>query len=167
MVSAVRRLKAFLLAELIGSLLCIGVIIFGTALFMFLCELIGFLPYSDRPGPGFYSWFPLRTFSDIGKEAWFQLGFALFAAPSFAIYAIPLLTIFMALRLTNINRWFLGVPAALLFGFLGFYSMAALGWYIAISGVGVIATGVLGIVFGALCFLLWFRKSLGHSLQTT
>ena len=30
-----RRLKAFLFAELIGSLLCVGMIVFGTALFMY------------------------------------------------------------------------------------------------------------------------------------
>jgi hypothetical protein len=162
-----RRLKAFLVAELIGSLLCIGVIVFGDALFMFLCEFVGFLPYSDRPGPGFYGWFPMRSLSDIGTAAWFQLGFALFAAPFFAMYAVPVLTIFMALRLTTLNRWFVAVPAALVFGFLGFYLMAGLGWYIAISGVGVIAAGVLGIAFGALCFLLWFRKPLGQPPQTS
>ena len=156
-----RRLKAFLLAELIGSLLCIGITVFGTAFFMFLSEFVGFLPYSDRPGPGFYGWFPMRSLSDVGTAAWFQLGFALFAAPFFAMYAIPALTVFLALRLTTVNRWFLAVPAALVFGLLGFYLMAALGWYIAISGVGVIAAGVLGFAFGALCFLLWFRRPLG------
>jgi hypothetical protein len=76
-----RRLKAFLLAELLGSLLCVGIIVFGTAVFMFLCQFVGFLPYSDRPGPGFYGWFPLRSLSEIGEAAWFQLSFALFAAP--------------------------------------------------------------------------------------
>jgi len=157
-----RRLKAFLIAELFGSLLCIGVIVFGTALFMFLCQFVGFLPYSDRPGPGFYGWFPLRSLSDIGGAAWFQLGLA----PFFAMYAIPALTIFLALRLTTINRWFLAVPAALVFGFLAFYLMAGIGWYIAISGTAVIAAGVLGIAFGAVCFLLWFRRPLGQPSQT-
>jgi hypothetical protein len=162
-----RRLKAFLVAELLGSLLCVGIIVFGTALFMFLCQLIGFLPYSDRPGPGFYGWFPLRTLSDIGGAAWFQLSFALFAAPLFAMYAIPALTIFLALRLTPINRWFLAVPAALVFGFLALYLMAGIGWYIAISGAAVIAAGVFGIAFGVLCFLVWFRRPLGQPAATT
>jgi hypothetical protein len=162
-----RRLKVFLFAELVGTLLCVGIIVFGTALFMFLCEFVGFVPYSDRPGPGFYGWLPLRSLSDVGAAAWFQLGFALFAAPFFAMYAVPALTIFFALRLTTINRWFLAVPAALVFGFVAFYIMAAMGWYIAISGVAVIAAGVLGIVFGALCFLLWFPRPLGQPPKIT
>jgi hypothetical protein len=162
-----RRLKAFLFAELIGSLLCIGIIVFGTALFMFVCEFVGFLPYSDRPGPEFYGWFPMRSLTDIGTAAWFQLSFALFAAPFFAMYAVPALAFFFAVRLTAINRWFVAVPAALVFGFLALYIMAAMGWYIAISGAAVVAAGVLGIVFGTLCFLLWFRRPLGQPSQTT
>jgi hypothetical protein len=162
-----RRLKAFLLAELLGSLLCVGIIVFGTALFIFLCQLVGFLPYSDRPGPGFYGWFPLRTLSDIGGAAWFDLSFGIFAAPFFLMYAILILTLFLALRLSTINRWFLAVPAALVFGFLSLYVMGGIGWYIAISGVAIIAAGVLGLAFGALCFLLWFRKPLGQPPQTT
>ena len=156
------RFKAFLRAELIGSLLCVAIIVFGSALFMFLCQLVGFLPYSDRPGPGFYGWFPLRTLPEIGRAAWFQLSFALFASPFVAMYAVPLLAVFLIARLTAINRWYLAVPAALLFGLLGFYMMAAIGWYIAISVVGVIAGGVLGVAFGAWCFLICFPAPLGQ-----
>ena len=157
-----RRLKAFLVAELVGSLVCIGLVVFGSALFMFLCQFVGFLPYSDRPGPGFYGWFPLRSLSDIARAAWFQLSFALFTAPFFAMYAVPALAAFLLLRLTHINRWFIAVPAALVFGFLGLFMVGAMGWYIAISAAGVYAAGVLGIIFGALCFLLWYRRPLGQ-----
>src|SRR5262249_43992708 len=107
------------------------------------------------------------SLSDIGEAAWFQFTFALLTAPFFLMYAIPALTVFLALRLTTINRWFLAVPAALIFGFLALYIMAAIGWYIAISGAAVIAAGVLGVAFGALCFLLWFRKPLGQATQST
>jgi hypothetical protein len=93
-----RRLKAFLVAEILGSLLCVGIVVFGTALFILLCQFVGFLPYSDRPGPGFYGWFPLRTLSDIGGAAWFDLSFGIFAAPFFLMYAMPALTLFLALR---------------------------------------------------------------------
>jgi hypothetical protein len=110
-----RWLKAFLLAELLGSLACIGIVVFGSAFFMFICQFVGFLPYSDRLGPGFYRWFPLRSFSDIGGAAWFYLSFALFTAPFFAMYAVPALTIFSCCgkppstvgSLSSPPRWYL------------------------------------------------------------
>jgi hypothetical protein len=40
------------------------IVIGGTCLFLIVVQLVGYLPCSDRPGPGWYGLFPKITLAD-------------------------------------------------------------------------------------------------------
>jgi hypothetical protein len=161
-----RKLKAFLLADLKATVLYLAFVVFGTVAFMFVVSFIGYVPYSDRPGPGFYGWFPLRSLSDIGSTAWFFFSWGLMVVPFFAIYAVPAVGILVALRLTRVLPWVLATIACVVLGFLASYTIDGMGWYIAIALPPVIFAHVLGCLFGAWCFLCLLPRPLGDAPPT-
>jgi hypothetical protein len=108
---------------------------------------IGYLPYSDRPGPG---WQPPH-FPSV-QELRFFAGFAALLFPATALYGSFFALGAGILSFCKLPRWALrivaGVPAFLAGGLL----MAAVGWLIAISAVGVyVAAGCAGF-WGLLIF---------------
>jgi hypothetical protein len=103
---------------------------------------IGYLPYSDRPGPGWQT--PhLPALRELG----FFVGFAILLFPAAAFYGSFFALGSAILGFCRLPRWALRiiaiVPAFLSDGLL----MAGVGWYIAISAVGVYVA--------AACASLW------------
>jgi hypothetical protein len=160
-----RKLKTFLVADVKATVFYLGFVVFGTVAFMLIVSFVGYLPYSDRPGPGFHGWFPLRTLSDIGGTLWFFFSWGLLVLPFFAIYAVPAVAILVALRFSSIHRWVLAMLACVVLGYLAGYNVAGMGWYIAIAWPPVVCAHVLGCVFGAWCFLYLLPKRLGDATQ--
>ena len=114
-------------------------------LLLLIVNCSGYLPYSDRPGPGWQS--PHLPSKD---ELGFFLGFAAYMVRPTAIYALAFGVIGLLFGLCSLPRWLvrlLGSPLALIAA--GFLMMAA-GWMIAISALGIYVAAVCGFVWGLL-----------------
>jgi len=138
----IEELRSLILSALLYAAVLAG----GVWLCLVVSSAIGYLPYSDRPGPG---WFTahLPTLGELG----FFGSWALFFVGPFALFWGAILFAF-----TRLSSW-LGSPKWLLrilggfFGaVLGLLGIEAAGWYIAISAVAVYAGALLGLTYGAL-----------------
>ena len=133
--------KAVLCAVLYAAVLAGGIFLLLVA-----TSVIGYLPYSDRPGPG---WFVAHL--PTMRESGFFASWSLFFVGPFALLWGPGLWLFIRLvGWLDAPRLLLRVLGGLLAGFLSLFGIAAAGWYIAISAVAVYGGGVLGLLFGAL-----------------
>jgi hypothetical protein len=129
--------------------LYIACVVGGTLLVLVGSSLIGYLPYSDRPGPGWHgagvNWQELRFF----------LSWSLLLLPSVAIIGLALAVFGQVLAALRSPRWFLALVGALIGGYLALIAVVGAGWYIAIAATPVYAAGVFGLLFGILLFPRW------------
>jgi hypothetical protein len=132
---------------------CLGsyalVVAAGTLLFLIGSSIVGYLAYSDRPGPGWgqgvFSWSEVKFF--VG---WLPLLF------NFLLYLGAVLFPFARLLgWFQAPRWVVRVFGGLLSGISGLVGVLAAGWYIAISQYPVYAGAISGIIYGA-CLLPHF-----------
>lgn len=122
-------------------------------LLLLVINCIGYLPYSDRPGPGWQApHFPQK--SEIG----FFIGFALYIAVPALIYALVQGILGLIYGLCSFPRWLIRVCG----GLTGFVStgllMASAGWMIAISALGVYIAAGSGLMWGVLILPLLVVK---------
>ena len=142
--------------RVVGRIVAFVAIVLVTLGVLFIgASAIGFLVYSDRPGPGFYG---LRLALDLA-EARFLLSFLGFlVVPLLFVGSVVLAVelIYVRLRLPSASIRLVGALAAGLFTGL---VTASMGWYIALAGE---ASG-LALVVGALAAFVMFprRLSLG------
>ena len=144
-----RRSILDLFKKLVTSVLLYGLVL-GGGVFVLLVvtSAVGYLPYSDRPGPGWFS--PhLPSLQELG----FFGSWVFFFVGPFALLWGAILFAFI-----SVTGW-LGAPKLLLrilgglfAAALGLLGIASAGWYIAISAVGGFGGGVIGLVYGV--FLL-------------
>ena len=124
-------------------------------LLLLLINCVGYLPYSDRPGPG---WQPAHLPSK--DELRFFLSFAQALLPGSALYGGMFGLAGLLFGVCSVPRWvirLLGAPLAFLASAL---IMSAAGWMIAISALGVyVAAGCAAIWALLLLPLLVVPKS--------
>ena len=102
---------------------------------------IGYLPYSDRPGPGWQT-----PHLPMLAELKFFVGFAALLLPATALYGSFFAIGAAILGFCRLPRWALRVVAVVPAFLAGGLLMAGVGWFIAISTVGVyIAAGCAGL----------------------
>lgn len=137
-------IKTFLieLGKTIGLYLL--VVVGGTVVLLVASSFIGYLPYSDRPGPG---WHGFRWGIGIREIGFFLSWAALVVIPGAVVGALLFLSI-QLLQWIHAPRWAIATLGAVVSGFLSFYLIAAMGWYIALDAFPVYGAGVLGCVFG-------------------
>ena len=141
-----RSILAHLKDAIYCAILYAAVLGGGVFLLLVVSSAIGYLPYSDRPGPGWFS--PhLPTLQELrffGSWAFFFVGpFALFWGA----------VLFLFVRLTGwlgAPKWLLRVLGGFFAGALGLLGIAAAGWYIALSAAAVYGGAILGVIFGAI-----------------
>ena len=106
---------------------------------------IGYLPYSDRPGPG---WFRphLPTLQELGLYASWTF---FFVAPFALLWGAILFVFAQLISWLGAPVWTLRILGGFLAAALGLLGIEAAGWYIAISTVAVCGGAVLGFVYGA------------------
>lgn len=127
----------------------------GVVLVLILSSIIGYLPYSDRPGPGWHGpHFSIR-------EAWFFLTWSLSFVPYSIIYGTGVYFLSQLMRLLRIPFLARAALSGLLSGFVSMHLVAGAGWMIAIAGPPVYISGIIGLVYGA-----WLLpRYLGHDLR--
>jgi hypothetical protein len=129
----------------------------GVFLSLILLSVIGYLPYSDRPGPGWQG----SHFSF--HETWFFLTWSISFAPYSIVYGTGVYLLSQLLRRIRISYFIRAALTGLASGFVSMYLVAGSGWIIAIAGPPVYISGCLGLVYGA-----WILpKYLGKDLQGT
>ncbi len=141
------------LLDLLRSIgLYILVVVGGSLCFLSLAPVFGYLPYSDRPGPGWIGKFPAIGWADFWHSIDFLLGWALLLVPYASVAGLIVFTVARLLERFKTPRVVVAIVAALLAGFVSGYIVLGIGWYIAIADAPVYFAIVLGLIFGG--FLL-------------
>ena len=125
------------------------VVVGGVLVFLAFAPVFGYLPYSDRPGPGWFGSFPAVTWSEFWGGASFHLGWTLFLAPYAAVCGLILFLVARLLERLRTPRIGVAVVSGLLAGFLSGYIVLGIGWYIAIAAPPVYVAMGLGVLYGA------------------
>lgn len=122
----------------------VGLIAVGLALTLTISSAIGYLPYSDRPGPGWTE--PFFSLEQTGFYLSWSVGLLL---PT-AIYGTVVFACGRALRVFDaplvITRVFGGLSA----GLIALVVAAGMGWYISMAEFPVLVAAGLGVAWGAL-----------------
>jgi hypothetical protein len=107
----------------------------------------GYLPYSDRPGPGWQ-----RPHLPSKDDLQFFFGFAVLLLRGTALYGGLFALLAGLLGLCRVPRWGLRVISTPLAFVSSGLMMAAAGWMIAISSMGVYTAAICGGMWGLLVF---------------
>jgi hypothetical protein len=114
-------------------------------LLLLLINCIGYLPYSDRPGPGWQApHLPQKS------ELSFFFGFALYLGIPTVLYGLGQTLLAFVYEVCSLPRWLVRILGATL-GFLAAgLLMGGAGWMIAISALGVYVAAGCGLFWGLL-----------------
>lgn len=116
-------------------------------LLMLVINSSGYLPYSDRPGPGWQNpHIPKK------EELQFLFGFALILLKGSAFYGVIYSASAWFLGFCRVPRWGLRLVATPLAFVSSGIMMEAAGWLIAISSIGIYTAAVCGGLWGLLVF---------------
>lgn len=121
----------------------------GFWVFLTVAPVFGYLPYSDRPGAGWWGRFPALSLGEAMVNAWKMLEYAAFFAVLFVVgaFVCVILVDSLADRITSepLKRTLTGLIAAA----ITWYSIAGIGWYIALGEPAVWFAAALGALAGA------------------
>lgn len=145
-------MKNLLKIFLASVILYVLIICVASVAVLSILSAIGYVPYSDRPGPGWQS--PhLPNIEEIN----FNLNWAVFMAVNIWPWIAGAL-LFMFVRLLayfNSPRWLLRLLSALLSGVATVFITLIYGWYIALSGAASLLISILALIFGAIVLPLF------------
>ena len=143
-----KRLRALAAQFARTTLLFSITVAFGTTLVMLFVSSLGYLPYSDRPGTGWWSRVHVPSLTEIGS----YLGFA----PWFCYFCLyfggGLFVLSVLLGWAHCPRWLVRVIGAITAGPAAALAVAAGGWYIALAAIGPDTALVVGLAYGAFLF---------------
>ena len=150
-------MKRFVLDLLRSIGLYVLLVVGGSLCFLSLAPVFGYLPYSDRPGPGWIGKFPAIGWADFWHSVDFLLGWALMLVPYAMVAGLIVFALTRLLERFKTPRVVVAIIAALISGFASGYIVLGIGWYIAIADAPVYFAIVLGLIFGG--FLLPKRRA--------
>jgi hypothetical protein len=122
-----------------------GALAGGVFLALTLSTAVGYLPYSDRPGPGWYG----PQIPPLEEIAYYLDFSFLFLGRLTAIAAIIFLVLARILGVLHMPKWAIASYGALTVALVSLIAVSAAGWYIAIAAFPVYAGGVIGLLYGA------------------
>lgn len=138
-------MKRFLIELGKATSLYLLVVVGGTVLLLIASSFIGYFPYSDRPGPGWFGWRGTITL----REILYFLSWSILALIPGAIAGALLSVTVQLLQWIHTPRWLIATFGGFASGLLSFYLISGAGWYIAIAAFPVYGAAVLGCVFGS------------------
>lgn len=124
------------------------VVVGGLTAFMILSPVVGYLPYSDRPGPGWYGFFPTFTLAELWDLTVYMAGFTSFVLWTAVFYITPLIVLTRVAERLGVRSGAVRVVGATAMGVMTWWIVCGVGWFIAIGLVPVIVATLLAIVFG-------------------
>ncbi|HET6934028.1 MAG TPA: hypothetical protein VFI72_04260, partial [Candidatus Angelobacter sp.] len=116
-------------------------------LLLIIINSSGYLPYSDRPGPG-WQMPHLPTTQELG----FFFGFSVLLLTGTAIVAALFVVAGVILAFCRLPGWALRLVAAPIAFLSAGLMMDGAGWYIAISALGVYIAAGCGLLWGIFVF---------------
>ena len=140
----------FLLDLVKSVVLYMLVVIGGTVAFLCLAPVFGYLPYSDRPGPGWYGRFPAISWSEFIENGRFMLDWAGLFFWQAILCALVIFFLARGLELVQTPRIAVAVVCSILSVFLTGFLILAAGWYISIGAAPFYFAILLAVLFGAL-----------------
>lgn len=127
----------------------LGFVAGGVTLFLIFAPVVGYLPYSDRPGPGWHGTFPALSVREFIANTGAMLEYGLFLAVLFVIPgAFGVLVIRGVERVVRTLTW-RRVLATLIGALIAGYWMLSAGWYISAGAPLHVLSIVLGGIAGA------------------
>jgi hypothetical protein len=137
---------------------CLGVLFLSGGIFVTLLvsEAIGYLPYSDRPGPGWYA----PHWPNVHEIAFFASFSFLVAGLFNSILSAAAFLYASLLSILRMPRWMIGLGTAIPVTLLALLGAAANGWMIAIAAPPIFAAGIFGCVYAG--FVIPHLVSPGH-----
>ena len=126
--------------------LYIAIVIGGVTLFLILAPVVGYLPYSDRPGPGWFASFPALTWSQFFSNAWGMIGYGVFLGILFIVPSALGVLIIRGIEHVAPRPLIVRSLGAVIAAVIAGYWMLGAGWYIA-AGTPLL---VIAVVSGAL-----------------
>ena len=136
------------------------VVVGGTVAFLSLAPVVGYVPYSDRPGTGWFGRFPAISWAEFIGNLRFMVGWARLFVWHAVILAVLIFLLARSLELVRAPRLVVAIICAVVSAFFTGFLMEAAGWFIAIGAAPVYFSMFLGLVFGA---LLLPRRRMGKS----
>ena len=142
-----------LLIDLLRSVgLYVLLIVGGSFVFLTLAPVFGYLPYSDRPGPGWIGKFPAIGWADFWHTAQNMFGWALLLVPYAIVAGLIIFSVARLLERFRTPRIAVALVAAVLAGLVSEHIVLGIGWYIAIAQAPGYVAMALGLMYGG--FLL-------------
>ena len=129
--------------------LYLAVVLGGTVCFLSLAPVFGYLPYSDRPGPGWIGKFPAIGWANFWHNALYMFEWAVLLIPLASITGLIMFSIARILEGFGTPRTIVAVVGGLLAGLASGYIVLGVGWYIAIAAAPVYFAAVLGLIYGS------------------
>lgn len=111
------------------------------------CSAVGYLPYSDRPGPG---WGNVPAHLPRLQEIGYFAGWAMLLLPMCALWGSVFFFFAAWSGWFGTPKWLMRILGGVFCGYLTLWAVAAVGWYIAIAAFPVYGAGFAGVIFGAL-----------------
>ena len=144
------RTVGILLWDLVRSTaLYLAVVVGGLTTFLILSPLAGYLPYSDRPGAGWFGRFPAIGWTEFWSNTWQMLGFGAFIALLIAIGGMVSVVCIRAIERARAPLWAVRAVGGLITGVITGYFVLGASWYLALSQAGVVVAVILGGIAGA------------------
>lgn len=140
----------FLLDLVKSVVLYMLVVIGGTVAFLCLAPVFGYLPYSDRPGPGWYGRFPAISWSEFIENGRFMLDWAGLFIWQAVLCALVIFFLARGLELVRTPRIAVAVVCTIVCVFFTGFLILAAGWYISIGAAPFYLSILLAVLFGAL-----------------
>jgi hypothetical protein len=143
-----KKLRPFLIQFLGTAVLFSALVGAGTCLVLLAASSFGYLPYSDRPGPGWYSHAHFPTWEEVRIYFGFTSFFAYFVFfQGCVIYVLSLI-----LNLSKPPRWLVRTIGGIVSFLAAGLAVLGAGWYIALAPIGSYAAATIGLLYGIFLF---------------
>jgi hypothetical protein len=120
----------------------------GTSCVLLAASIVGYLPYSDRPGPGWWGRVHLPSLAEIGV----YLGFAPWFAYFCLIFGLGIFLLSLVLGIASTPKWLSRVLGGLISAVAAGLAVAGAGWYLALAEIGPDVALMFGLLYGICLF---------------
>ncbi len=120
----------------------------ATSGMLLFASVIGYLPYSDRPGPGWWGHVHWPSLAEIGT----YLGFVPFFAYFCLFFGLGFFLLSLVLGLASTPRWLTRVIGGFIGALAAGLAVAGAGWYLALAAIGPDAAMMAGLLYGVFLF---------------